>query len=81
MGESKVRVFVVRIRVPGCKHSRVYRESLSAAGARAMARLLALEGHKVSVVRFDVSARDLDARLGQRRPSLKMPVKRLQLTA
>jgi hypothetical protein len=78
MISSKVRVFVVRVKLPGQQQPSVYRESLTAVGARAQARLLAMEGHKVSVVRFDISAAELDARLRKGKRTLRMPVKRLR---
>lgn len=81
MGETKVRVFVVRIRVPGETTPKVYRESLSGDGARALAKSLAISGIRASVVRFDVAARDLEVRLIAGKRKLELPVSRLRQLA
>lgn len=64
MGE-KVCVFIVLIREKGSRKPFVYKESLSAPGARELARCLALAGLRTSVIRFDIKATDLaNLRLG-----------------
>lgn len=57
IGSSRVSVFIVQIWVAG--ELRVYKESRSAAGARAMAKSLSQNGYRASVRRFDIEAKEL----------------------